>query len=85
VLGDAESPSSRRAPIRFPKAQLDRFLMQIDVLYPDIDASAACCSRRPAAQAKAAARAYAVPEARQLMQIRLGAPQPGGGAGGRGI
>ena len=30
--------SSRKAPIRLPEAQLDRFLLQIDVGYPDIDA-----------------------------------------------
>ncbi len=30
--------SSRKAPIRCPEAQLDRFLMQIDVLYPELEA-----------------------------------------------
>jgi MoxR-like ATPase len=43
-----QNPLEQEGTYPLPEAQLDRFLMEIDVDYPDRDAERKCCSRRPA-------------------------------------
>ncbi len=62
-----QNPLEQEGTYPLPEAQLDRFLMQIDVLYPDIDAE-----RRMLFETTGASQAAAKPvlSARELMDIQ---------------
>jgi MoxR-like ATPase len=62
-----QNPIEQEGTYPLPEAQLDRFLMQIDVLYPDVDAE-----RRMLFETTGAGetRAHAVLSAADLMQIQ---------------
>ena len=62
-----QNPIEQEGTYPLPEAQLDRFLMQIDVLYPDVDAERRMLFETTGAEQT---RAHAVLSAADLMQIQ---------------
>jgi MoxR-like ATPase len=62
-----QNPIEQEGTYPLPEAQLDRFLMQIDVLYPDVDAERRMLFETTGADET---RAHAVLSAADLMQIQ---------------